>query len=304
MPPCCGSNGPPKPELVMAVYLPSPEPEEPGRQLPPGPARALRKSRSPSDPHHGEDQLLQQTGASCAGRGLPQGPGDRGRLQADDALPPDLGLGCVVPLAAGYEGQRSVRIDEPMLAPSWAFALDPVPPSVSLPCPMGRPPAHGSCSFPSWAGRGEHCVSPGLPHRALACGTPRHVCVQITEPEMAEGALCGGPRQSGSSLPALLPVPASACRAVTGPSHLGPDRRTERPLVPSSPAGPSTPPGGLPGPSRCLPTSLEPEEPAALGTQAAWRRGPRRDLLLFRTRGHLELTLPLDPPERRPQSWS
>lgn len=117
-------------------------------------------------------------------------------------------------------------------------------------------------------------------------------------------ALCGGPRQSGSSLPALLPVPASACRAVTGPSHLGPDRRTERPLVPSSPAGPSTPPGGLPGPSRCLPTSLEPEEPAALGTQAAWRRGPRRDLLLFRTRGHLELTLPLDPPERRPQSWS
>ena len=93
----------------MAVYLPSPDPEEPGRQLPPGPARALRKSRSPSDLHHGEDQLLQQTGASCARRGLPQGSGDRGWLQADDALPPDLGLGCVVPLAAGYEGQRSVR---------------------------------------------------------------------------------------------------------------------------------------------------------------------------------------------------
>ena len=109
-------------------------------------------------------------------------------------------------------------------------------------------------------------------------------------------ALCGGPRQSGSSLPALLPVPASACRGVTGPSRLGPDRRTERPLVASSPAGPSPTPGGLPGPSRCRSTTLEPEEPAALGTQAAWRHRPRRDLLLFQTRGHLELTLPLDPP--------
>lgn len=93
----------------MAVYLPSPDPEEPGRQLPPGPARALSKSRSPSDPHPGEDQLLQQTRASCARRGLPQGPGDRGRLQADDALPPDLGLGCVAPLAVGCAGQWSVR---------------------------------------------------------------------------------------------------------------------------------------------------------------------------------------------------
>lgn len=112
-----------------------------------------------------------------------------------------------------------------------------------------------------------------------------------------------GPQAVRELPPGSAPCASLRVQGVIGPSHLGPDRRTEWPLVPSSPAGPSTTPGGLPGPSRCCSTLLEPEEPAALGTQAAWRRGPRRDLLLFRMRGHLELTLPLDPPERRPQSW-
>lgn len=112
-----------------------------------------------------------------------------------------------------------------------------------------------------------------------------------------------GPQAVRELPPGSAPCASLRVQGVIGPSHLGPDRRTEWPLVPSSPAGPSTTPGGLPGPSRCCSTLLEPEEPAALGTQAAWRRGPRRDLLLFRMRGHLEHTLPLDPPERRPQSW-
>lgn len=84
-------------------------------------------------------------------------------------------------------------------------------------------------------------------------------------------ALCGGPRQSGSSLPALLPVPASACRASSAPLTWDLTAARSGPSSPPAPPGPPLPPEAFLVPAAAAPHCWSPRN------QLPWGHRPRGD---------------------------
>lgn len=129
------------------------------------------------------------------------------------------------------QGARGISQGGPAasVSPLLSFCLGgrrevPARPGSGLPAVRHHPPRWSSRALP---------FPPGL----LPCVPPARHTPRPCEP-------CGeAAGHSGSSLPALLPVPGSECRCVIRLLSPGTDRRTERPLVPSSPVRPSAPPG-------------------------------------------------------------
>ena len=87
---------------------------------------------------------------------------------------------------------------------------------------------------------------------------------------------------------------APSADASSGPSHLGLTAALSGPSSPPAPSGPPLPPEAFLVPATAAPHHWSPRNQLPWGHRPrgdAGPRGPRRDLLLLRTQGHLELTL-------------